>query len=132
MNAFENDNFAKYLGFEAIRASDGKAEAKMDVRAEHLNGAGIVHGGAIYSLAVWALALAANSCDRDEAVSVGIGGTINYISNVSQGTIYAVAEPVHVGKRLATFHSTVSDDKGNVLAVLQGNSYRKHKKKEYS
>jgi acyl-CoA thioesterase len=98
----------------------------MEVCSDHLNGVGVVHGGAIYSLAVWALALAANS--DDDAVSVGIGGTINYVSNVSEGTLYAEAAAVHTGRKLATYHSTVTDENGEIIAVLQGTAYRKQKK----
>ncbi|MFI4910720.1 MAG: PaaI family thioesterase [Sedimentisphaeraceae bacterium JB056] len=132
MNPFDNDNFAKHLGLEIVEVKDGIARAKMPVRQEILNGAGIVHGGAIYSLAVWALALAANDSSKDDAISVGVGSSINYISNVSSGCLYAAAKPVNVGRTLSTYHSTVTDDNGNVIAVLQGSAYHKYKKNKSS
>ena len=125
MNAFGRDNYAEYLGLELVDAAQGKANAKMEVKPCHLNGVGIVHGGAIYSLAVWALAVAANSADIGNDVCVGTGGTINYVSNISSGALYACAEPVHIGKRLMTYRVTVTADNDRIIAVMQGSGYRR-------
>ena len=128
MNAFGRDNFAEYLGLELVTAADGKAAAKLDVKPHHLNGVGIVHGGAIYSLAVWTLAIAANCADIGTDICVGTGGAINYISNISKGTLYAHAEPVHIGKRMVTYRVTVMDNNEKIIAVLQGSGYRMESK----
>jgi acyl-CoA thioesterase len=125
MNAFSSDKFAEYLGLEMLSAAQGSSAAKLDIKPHHLNGAGIVHGGAIYSLAVWALALAANSADIGSDICVGTGGTINYVSNVSQGTLYACAKPVHIGKHIVTYQVTVTGDNERIIAVLQGSGYRR-------
>jgi len=48
---FERDRFARYVGVELVEVSEGKAVARMKIREHHLNGVGIVHGAAIFSLA---------------------------------------------------------------------------------
>lgn len=125
MNAFANDKYADYLGLEKLSAADGRASARLEILPHHLNGAGIVHGGAIYSLAVWALALAANSADIGSDICVGIGGTITYVSNISGGTLYAYAEPLHLGGRILTYNVNVRDGEDKLIAVFQGNGFRR-------
>jgi acyl-CoA thioesterase len=76
---FKGDNLAKYLGIELSDVSRGKAVAKMVVNDEHLNGIGTVHGGAIFTLADFAFAVAANSHGR---VTVAINVSISYMKAV--------------------------------------------------
>jgi len=57
-NPFTDDNFARHVGIELIDAAKGSARAKLDICEHHLNGPGCVHGGAIFTLAVWTMAVA--------------------------------------------------------------------------
>ena len=41
----EKDRFGKYLGIEIADYSPGYAMAKMEIKADHLNSLGTVHGG---------------------------------------------------------------------------------------
>jgi acyl-CoA thioesterase len=47
----ESDRLAKYLGIEVFEHADGKAMGRMVIQAHHLNSAGTLHGGAIFTLA---------------------------------------------------------------------------------
>jgi len=44
-----------------VQVAPGQAEVRMPLDQRHLNGAGIVHGGAIFSLADVAFAAASNA-----------------------------------------------------------------------
>jgi acyl-CoA thioesterase len=56
-----NDSFAQFLGIELLEGSPGKAKAKLAITERHLNSFKTVHGGAIFSLADFVFAVAANA-----------------------------------------------------------------------
>jgi len=119
---FENDLFAKALGIEIVDVQPGRARARMTIREDHYNGLRIVHGGALFSLADLAFAVASNSHGR---VAVAINATISFLKAVERGTLTAEAEEVACSARLATYVIHIRDDSGEVVAVFQGTVYRK-------
>ena len=58
---FENDRFAAHSGIKVVEASEGYCKAVMEISDFHLNAAGVVQGGAIFTLADFAFGLASNS-----------------------------------------------------------------------
>jgi phenylacetic acid degradation protein PaaD len=67
-----DDRFASLLGIEALAADPAAAQAAMTLDEHHMNDIGRAHGGALFSLADAAVALAANA-DADEQAVVTIG-----------------------------------------------------------
>lgn len=121
--AFEKrDRFARHLGISLCEMQDGRAVATMSVGEEHTNGLGMVHGGALFSLADLAFAAASNSKGR---VAVAINATISYIEAPQTDSLTAVAEEVSAGRKLATYSVTVSDGSERICAVFQGTAYLK-------
>ena len=57
----ENDMFAKHNNIRLTVVREGYAEAEMEINKNHLNAAGIVQGGAIFTLADLAFGAASNS-----------------------------------------------------------------------
>jgi acyl-CoA thioesterase len=62
------DHYAKHLGIVGVHATPASGRAELALDARHLNAAGRVHGGALFSLADAAIALAANATPREIAV----------------------------------------------------------------
>ena len=58
---FAKDAYAKQAGIELLEVSLGRAKVKMPIMDQHKNSHGTVHGGAIFTLADTAFALASNS-----------------------------------------------------------------------
>jgi acyl-CoA thioesterase len=85
----DDDKFAQYAGIELLEVTSGGAKVKMEVKPFHINGVGLVHGGALFTLADFAFAAAANS---HEESAVAINASISYLKGVKAGTLYAVAE----------------------------------------
>ncbi len=119
---FENDRFAKHNGIELLEVSEGKARAKMEIREHHFNGVGITHGGAIFSLADLAFAVASNSHGK---VALAINVSIAYLQAVKSGTLFATAEEVSINPKLATYSVRVTNEKNDLIALFQGTVYRK-------
>ena len=118
----DRDAFAKSLGIRLIEARPGYAKAAMDITQNHRNGAGIAHGGAIFSLADLAFAVAANSHGK---LSLGVAASIAYVKAGLGSTLFAEAREISLGSKLATYVVTISNDNDEVIASMQGTVYRK-------
>ena len=125
VNPFIDDNFAKHIGIELIEVGQGFAKAKLSIRDHHLNGTGVVQGGAIFTLAVWTMAVAANH--EQEQLSVGLNADITYLKSCSQGTIVAVAKQSADAKKVSTYNVNITDDNNETIAVFKGLTYKKHR-----
>ena len=118
----ERDSFAKHLGIEMLDYGDGSAGARMEVKAHHLNSAGSLHGGAIFSLADAAFSAASNS---HGTLAVAITVSTSFCKAVTKGTLIAEAREVAISPKLATYLIDVKDEAGGLIAQLQGTVYRK-------
>ncbi len=117
-----NDLFARHNGIELLEVSEGRALVKMKILPYHFNGAGTVHGGAIFTLADFAFAVASNSHNR---LSMGINTSVNFVKAAVKGTLYAEAKEQSLNSKLATYSVMVTDDDKSIVAIFQGMVYRK-------
>jgi acyl-CoA thioesterase len=119
---FQLDTYARDSGIELLEASPGKARVKMEVTRNHLNSHQTAHGGAIFTLADTAFAVASNSHGVPAAA---INAHISFMKSISSGTLFAEAEEFSLNPRLATYTVRVTDQDGNRIAIFQGMVYRK-------
>ncbi|MDH4204493.1 MAG: hotdog fold thioesterase [Desulfobacteraceae bacterium] len=125
-NFFKNDRFADHVGIELLEVSEGRAKAKMEIKEHHLNGVNIAHGGAIFSLADLAFAVASNS-HRTVALSINV--SISYLkASVAGETLIAEANEVSINPKLATYEVRVTDETNDIIAIFLGTVYRKKDK----
>lgn len=122
---FKKDRLAEYLGVELVDVAEGEAVSKMQIKDEHLNGIGTVHGGAIFTLADFTFAVAANSHGR---VTVAINASISFVKAAFSGTLTASAREVSLGPKISSYTVNVTDDDGDLIAIFQGMAYRKRDK----
>lgn len=121
-NFLNKDQFAKHNGIELLEISEGTAKAKIQIKKEHLNGIGIVHGGAIFCLADFVFAAASNS---HGTIAVAINVSISFLKAVKEGVLIAQAKEISINPKLATYSVQVTDDIGDLVASFQGMVYRK-------
>jgi acyl-CoA thioesterase len=119
---FSADAFAAHLGIELLEVSPGGAKVKMEISDAHKNSHGTVHGGAIFTLADAAFALASNSHGIPAAA---INATISYMKSATSGTLLAEATEFSLNPKLATYVVRVTDGNGENIALFQGMVYRK-------
>jgi acyl-CoA thioesterase len=118
----EQDAFARHIGVEMLAYGDGRATARLEVAAHHLNSAGSLHGGVIFSLADVAFSAASNS---HGVLAVSIDAGISYFQAVTAGTLTAEAREVARNPKLATYLIDVTDESGTLIAHFRGTVYRK-------
>jgi acyl-CoA thioesterase len=123
---FINDAWAQEAGIELMQVSAGRSKLRMRIAGWHKNSHGTVHGGAIFTLADTAFALASNSHGVPAAA---INAHISYVKSATAGTLYAEAEEFSISPRIATYTVTVTDDAGEKIAIFQGMVYRKTPKR---
>jgi len=117
------DMFARHTGIVLLDMGPGWATASMKIEPFHYNGAKTVHGGAIFTLADFAFAVASNS---HGTLSMGINTSVSFIKAATKGTLYAEAREQALNPRLASYSVRITDDVQAVVAIFQGMVYRKN------
>ena len=118
----ENDRFAGCANIELTEVSPGRAKAKMPLHPQHLNGFGTAQGGAIFTLADYAFAAAANA---HGTVAVAINVSITFMKAARSGVLWAEAREINKNFKLGTYTVEVRDDQNDLVALFQGMVYRK-------
>lgn len=119
---FEKDLFAKSSGIELSEVLPGYAKAVMKITENHLNAVGVVQGGAIFTLADFAFAVASNSRGK---IALAIDAEISFFKSVSRGTLTAEAREISLHNKLGTYVIDVSTENGELIAHFKGTVYRK-------
>ena len=120
--SFRSDQFVNHCGIELVSRQPGQAVARMTVQPLHLNALGIVQGGAIFTLADFAFAVASNG---HGTAAVGINVSITYVKATTSGTLMAEAREVSLNPKLGSYTVNVTDATGALVAIFQGLAYRK-------
>jgi len=117
---YRDDIAAQHLGIRIEEVGPGYSKLTMTVGPEMINGHDICHGGMTFSLADTAFAYACNS--RNEA-TVAAGCSIEFLAPAMKGAkLTAVARETAKRGRQGVYDMTVTDDDGNVIAVMRGKS----------
>ena len=90
-----------------------RAVFKLDIRPESCNPYGMVHGGAIYTLADNATGSAAHTDGRNYVTQ---SGTLHFLRNQREGIIRAQARVRHRGRSTVLVAVDVVGDDGTLLA----------------
>ncbi len=117
---FEEDRFAMVNGMRIDELSDGGAVCSMQIGESHRNVHGGVMGGAIFTLADFAFAVAANN---DKANTIGLHASIEWLSGAKGTTLFARAVRVKSGRTTSVYEVTVTDDTGRKIALFIGTGY---------
>ena len=108
-NTFMNHNFMELEFLEPDHAI-----FKLEIREESRNTFGMVHGGALYSLADNATGCAAHTDGRNYVTQ---GSSFNFLRNQPSGTIYADAKVRHRGGTTCLIDVSITGDGGKLLAT---------------
>ncbi len=116
--ALENCEFARMLKITIAEARDGYARVVMPKESKG-NPDGVIHGGAIFTLADQAFAAAANA-GSDHRIAVS--AHVSYLAP-AVGDLEAVAEYTGGSKRYAHYRVTVSEGT-RLIALFEGVAIR--------
>ena len=113
---FETNHFPRSLGIELDSIEAGRARLSLEVKRQHLQPAGIMHGGAIATLIDTAVAFAIVGASEADARFTTIEMKVNYLSAISEGRIVADAKLIRDGRRIVVAECDVTDSNGKLAA----------------
>jgi acyl-CoA thioesterase len=115
------DAASRALGIEVVAYGNGRAEVRMKVRADMVNGYDLAHGGLVFALADTAFAAACNSI---AAPTVAAGAEIVFVAPARLGDdLVATAVLRTEFGRSGIYDVTVRRDDA-VIAEFRGRSHR--------
>ena len=93
--------FANHVGVVVTKIEEGYAEAELELRAEHLNPMGYVHGGVLYTIADITAGAATVSFGTN---AVTLSGEYHYLAPAHETKMLkAIAKPIKTGKKILVF-----------------------------
>jgi acyl-CoA thioesterase len=117
---FKGDNFARENGIELVSCNPGHAIAKVEITQNHLNGARVVHGGLLFTLADFAFAAATNSYGK---VALSINASMNFFEKSNSGILIAEATEINRSNKLIHCDINIRQENGVLLANFKGTAY---------
>jgi acyl-CoA thioesterase len=114
---FKKDNFARTCGIEIVEVREGFAKCTMEVTIGHLNGIGILMGGALFTLGDFTFSLAANS---HGIIAVTHDASITYIRKCSGGTVTAIATEISRNDKSSCYSVKITNDEDEIIAAING------------
>ncbi len=119
---FANDHFAtEACACRVVEAARGHAVCEFDITDIHRNAQGGIMGGAIFTLADFALAIA---CNMGEQPTVAVSNSIEFM-NVAKGSmLIATCDVDKSGRSLGFYTVNVVDDLGTPVAKMTATCFR--------
>ena len=120
---FAHDRFAtEACGCTVLEASHGHAVCAFDIEQVHRNAQGNIMGGAIFTLADFALAVA---CNMGENPTVAVSNTIEFFSVAKGSRLIATADADKSGRSMGFYTVDVADDLGTKVARMTATCFRR-------
>ncbi|HXU35194.1 MAG TPA: PaaI family thioesterase [Blastocatellia bacterium] len=113
---FETNHFPRSLGIELDSIEHGRARLSLEVRQQHLQLAGIMHGGAIATLIDTAVAFAIVGASKPGSRFTTIEMKVNYLRPIREGRVVADAKLIRDGRRIVVSDCDVYDAEGKLSA----------------
>lgn len=115
------DTFCRSNGIKITEIREGYAEAVMELDESKLNANGVVQGGAVFTLADFAFAGAANSFENAKASAMN--STVNFLRPGTGTLLTARAQVIHRGKRTCLVETDVFNDGGKLVAKVTSTGF---------
>ena len=110
----ENNEFTRHMGIVANILREGYAEGEMEIKKEHGNVIGSLHGGVLFTLADTIGGTAASS--RGMKVTT-VSSDFHFLSaGIDVRKLYATATEIKYGNKLCVYDVKVYSDQQKLLA----------------
>jgi uncharacterized protein (TIGR00369 family) len=110
--------FAAALGVQIDQASNDEVRGRLDWTAERCTAGGVMHGGALMTLADSLGAICAYLNLPEGASTATIESKTNFFRGVREGHVDGVSRPLHVGRSSIVVQTELADAGGRPVAVV--------------
>ena len=119
------EGFAKLVGIEVTEATQDVVHARVKVRPELLQPAGLVDGGVYATIAEDVCSAATHISVNAErgAIAMGLSNQTSFLRPITAGTIHVTARRRHQGRTTAVWETDISDDAGKLCALVRTTIY---------
>ena len=117
---FSHDRFATVNGAFIEEVADGYAKCSMPITDNHKNALGAVMGGAIFTLADFTFAVAAN-WQQNSVVS--LNASITFLGKAKGNTLIAEAKKIRSGRTTCYYMVEITDELGSQVAHMTSNGF---------
>jgi uncharacterized protein (TIGR00369 family) len=112
--------FDKHYGLEITSISDEEVVARVAVRPEVLQPAGLVHGGVFASMAESMTSIATWLAVHEEGkTAMGQSNQTSFLRPITTGTVHATGRRRHKGKTTWVWEVDITDDEGRLCALVR-------------
>ena len=112
--------FDGLYGLEVLTISDAEVTARVAVRDELKQPAGLVHGGVFASIAESIASMATwLAVQPDGRTAQGLSNQTSFLRPILDGTIHAVARRRHRGRTTWVWEVDITDDQGRLCALVR-------------
>jgi uncharacterized protein (TIGR00369 family) len=112
--------FDRLYGVELVSSGEEEARARVEVRDELRQPAGLVHGGVFASIAETLASTATWAAVSPEGKSAqGLSSQTSFLRPIVGGTIHAVARRRHRGRTTWVWEVDITDDEGRLCALVR-------------
>lgn len=102
------------------RDDDGALRATVPVRPQLLQPFGLVHGGVYASIAETLASIGTFVAVQEQGMAaMGMANSTSFLRPILEGTIHAVARPIHRGRTTWLWDVTCSDDENRACAITR-------------
>jgi len=108
--------FAERTGFAITAASPDEVVLEWDVRPDHHQPYGIVHGGVYCAAIESAASIAAAVWFGERGQVVGVNNNTDFLRAVTDGHLTARATPLHRGRSQQLWQVAITDDQDGLVA----------------
>lgn len=122
---FSHDRFAtEACGCRVVEAWRGHCVCEFDIADIHQNAQGGIMGGAIFTLADFALAI---SCNMGEEPTVAVSNSIEFLNATKGSKLIATSNVDKSGRNLGFYTVDITDDLGVLIAKMNATCFRRAK-----
>jgi 1,4-dihydroxy-2-naphthoyl-CoA hydrolase len=112
--------FDRLYGLELVSVDDEEVRARVPVRDELLQPAGLVHGGVFASMAESMTSIATwLAVHEDGKSAMGQSNQTSFLRPILAGTIHATGRRRHRGRTTWVWEVDVTDDDGRLCALVR-------------
>jgi 1,4-dihydroxy-2-naphthoyl-CoA hydrolase len=112
--------FDGLYGLEVLAISDEEVTARVAVRDEIKQPAGLVHGGVFASIAESITSMATYYAVQDGGrTAQGLSNQTSFVRPIVEGTIHAVARRRHRGRTTWVWEVDITDDQERLCALVR-------------
>jgi 1,4-dihydroxy-2-naphthoyl-CoA hydrolase len=113
-------NFDDLAGLELVAMDAETVSARVEVRDELRQPAGLIHGGVYASIAESICSTATDAVVREQGrTAQGLSSQTSFLRPITRGAIHAAARRIHGGRTTWVWEVEMTDDDGRICALVR-------------